>query len=49
MNFKTRSGSYLGLGLSAYVKNGINITLDCPFKKLVERQAMQQVEGPVGW
>jgi hypothetical protein len=32
-NFKIRSGSYLGLGLSIYIYiNGIKISLDCPFK-----------------
>jgi hypothetical protein len=30
-NFLTRSGSYAGLGLSIYVKNGINILLDSLF------------------
>ncbi len=33
-NFKTLSGSYLCLGLSVYVKNGIKISLDCPFNGL---------------
>jgi hypothetical protein len=33
-NFKIRSGSYSGPGLSIYVKNRIKISLDCPFKGL---------------
>jgi hypothetical protein len=31
-NFKTRSGPYLAIGLSINVKNGMKISLDCPFK-----------------
>jgi hypothetical protein len=32
-NLRTRSGgSFSGLGLSIYVKNGIKILLGCPFK-----------------
>jgi hypothetical protein len=31
-NFRTRSSSFSGLGLSIYVKKGIKIPLDCPFK-----------------
>jgi hypothetical protein len=35
-NFKTRSGPYLGLGLSINVKkNGMEISLDCPFKRTI--------------
>jgi hypothetical protein len=31
-NFKTGSGLNLGLGLSINVKNGMKISVDCPFK-----------------
>ena len=30
-SYVTQSGSFSGLGLSIYVKNGIEISLDCPF------------------
>ncbi len=40
--FKTRSGSYSCLGLSIYVKDGIQISLDCPFEKRKQKGKTKQ-------
>jgi hypothetical protein len=42
-NFKTRSGPYLGLALSIYVKNKIKIPLDCPFKVTSPKAPSQEI------